>query len=345
MDRNYRQAIFLFFGVALLFYLAWVLREALLLIWVAVMIAVLFTPLINWICRLRIRNWHPSRGTGLVILLFVVAIAATLFFWLAFPPILRDLHNASHDLPMRVSQFVNWLHLHLPFTQNINTQDALHYVELAIGGASAMFSSVTHGVVAFITVLLMAAYFILDGPQSFAWFVSLFPDEQQPRLRTALINGGRRMRRWLAGQMLLMLAQGLSGLVAFGLIHVHYFYVLAVLAGLFNIIPVLGPVLTVIVAGLVAAIDSYTKLLGVVIFYVVYHNIENAFLNPRIMEARIHIPAVAIVVALVIGEAFAGIVGILIAVPTAALLAVLIDEYMVRRPMVKLAPGEAQQAA
>ena len=345
MTANYRQAILFFFGVGLLFYLAWVLREALLLIWVAVMVAVLFTPLINWICRLRIRNWHPSRGTGLVILLFVVALVAGLFFWLAFPPILRDMHNASRELPARVGQFINWLHLHLPFTQNISQQDALRYVELGIGGASAMFSSVTHGIVAFITVLLMAAYFILDGPQSFAWFVSLFPAEQQPRLRTALLNGGRRMRRWLAGQMLLMLAQGLSGLLAFGLIHVRYFYVLAVLAGLFNIIPVLGPVLTVIVAGLVAAIDSYTKLLGVVIFYVVYHNVENAFLNPRIMESRIHIPAVAIVVALVIGEAFAGIVGILIAVPTAALLAVLIDEYVVQKPVVELAQGGTEAAA
>lgn len=345
MNADIRKAVFLFFGVGLLFYLAWVLRDALLLIWVAVMIAVLFTPLINWICRLRIRNWHPSRGTSLVILLFIVVVVAGLFLWLAFPPILRDLHNATRELPARIGQLVNWLHAHLPFTEKMTTQEVLHYVELAAGGAGSMFSSVTHGIVAFLTVLLMAAYFILDGQQSFAWFVSLFPAEQQPRLRTALLNGGRRMRRWLAGQMLLMLAQGLSGLLAFWLIHVRYFYVLAVLAGLFNIIPVLGPVLTVIVAGLVAAIDSYTKLLGVVIFYVIYHNVENAFLNPRIMESRIHIPAVAIVVALVIGEAFAGIVGILIAVPTAALLAVLIDEYVVQAPMVELAQDETKAAA
>jgi predicted PurR-regulated permease PerM len=240
---------------------------------------------------------------------------------------------------------VNWLHAHLPFTRNLSSGEVLHYLEIAFGGASSMFQSVTHGVVAVLTVLLLAAYFILDGPQSFAWFVWVFPPSQQPRLREALLHGGHRMRRWLGGQALLMLAQGLSGLLAFWLIHVRYFYVLAILAGLFNIIPVLGPILTVIVAGLVAAIDSYTKLLGVVIFYVLYHNIENAFLNPRIMEARVHIPAVGIIAALVIGDALAGIVGILIAVPTAALLSVLIDEYVVRGRMVELAPGEAEQAA
>ena len=60
----------------------------------------------------------------------------------------------------------------------------------------------------------------------------------------------------------------------------------------------------------------------------IYHNVENAFLNPRIMEAKVRIPAVTVVVALVIGEALAGIVGILISVPTAVLVSVLINEYI-----------------
>jgi len=60
----------------------------------------------------------------------------------------------------------------------------------------------------------------------------------------------------------------------------------------------------------------------------IYHNVENAFLNPRIMESRINIPAVTIIVALILGEEFAGIVGMLIAVPTAVLISVLIKEYV-----------------
>src|SRR5690348_1057084 len=172
------------------------------------MIAVLFTPIVKWISSWPVIRWHPGRGSSLVILLFGVLVVAGLFFWLAFPPILRDLHSVGQELPQRIAQLVNWLHVHLPFTKDLSVQDAERYAELAVGGASSLFQSVSHGVISFLTVLLMSAYFILDGPDSFAWFISLFPPNQQPRLRASLITGGYRMRRWLGGQALLMLAQG-----------------------------------------------------------------------------------------------------------------------------------------
>jgi predicted PurR-regulated permease PerM len=65
-----------------------------------------------------------------------------------------------------------------------------------------------------------------------------------------------------------------------------------------------------------------------VIFFVIYHNVENAILNPRIMQSKVHIPAVTIIVALILGEEFAGIIGMLIAVPTAVLISVLVREYI-----------------
>ena len=108
------------------------------------------------------------------------------------------------------------------------------------------------------------------------------------------------MRRWLSGQALLMLIHGASATLAFGLLHLHYFYLLGVFAGVINIIPVLGPVLTVVAAGLVAATQGLTKVLGAVIFFVVYHNLENVLLTPRIMSKETHLPAVTILVALVI---------------------------------------------
>ncbi len=126
----------------------------------------------------------------------------------------------------------------------------------------------------------------------------------------------------------MMLTHGGSATIVFGLLKVKYFVALGIFAGIINIIPVLGPVATVVVAGLTAAIDSTSKLLGVVIFYVIYHSVESSVLSPRIMEARVEIPAVAVLVALVIGEAVAGIVGLLVSVPTAVGIAVVLDEWV-----------------
>ena len=161
--------------------------------------------------------------------------------------------------------------------------------------------------------------------------MSLFPVQHRDRLETALLRAAERMRRWLWGQMILMLILGSASAITFGSMGLRFFYLLALFAGLANIIPLLGPIATVIVAALIAAIDSPWKVLGVLIFYLVYQQVENAFLTPRIMQSQVQLPASAVVVALLIGGELAGAIGALVAVPTAVLCSVLIDEYLVHR--------------
>ena len=330
MNGNSKSAVLLAFALGVLLYVAYTLRTTLLLLWVSVLVAVLLTPIVDWISRWSIKGRHPGPGFSLLIFFFGIAIALGLFFWLAFPPIVRDARGLSQQLPDHVQRWLNWAHQHLPMTARLDQNDLKRYAELLIGGIGDVFRNVTNGMVKFVTVILLAAYFILDGQASFEWMMALFPREQQPRLRATLERGGSRMRRWLGGQGLLMLAQGVTALLAYWLLHVRYFYVLGLLAAIFNIIPVLGPVLTLVAAGLVAALDGFGKVLGVTIFYLVYHNLENAFLNPRIMKSRVHLPAVTIIISLVIGEAVAGIVGVLIAVPTAALISEIVREYLIK---------------
>ncbi|HZR28843.1 MAG TPA: AI-2E family transporter [Terriglobales bacterium] len=318
------------FTLGALLYVAYTLRATLLLLWVSVLLAVLLTPIVDWISGWSIKGRHPGPGFSLLIFFFGVALALGLFVSLALPPILRDARGLSQQLPDHVQRLVNWAHQHLPMSTRLDENDLKHYAELLIGSVGDLFSNVTSGLVKAITVILLAAYFILDGKAAFDWMIALFPRDQEPRLRATLERGGSRMRRWLGGQGVLMLAQGVSATLVYWLLHVRYFYVLGLLAAIFNIIPVLGPVLTLIAAGLVAALDGFGKVLGVTIFYLVYHNMENAILNPRIMKARVHLPAVSIIVAIVIGDAVAGIVGVLIAVPTAALISEIIREYLIK---------------
>jgi len=86
------------------------------------------------------------------------------------------------------------------------------------------------------------------------------------------------------------------------MLHIRYAFALGVLTGLLNIIPVLGAAICVALALLVAAIDSWGRVLGVAIFYVVYLNIENSFLTPRIMRNSVGLPGLAILVALLLGS-------------------------------------------
>jgi predicted PurR-regulated permease PerM len=326
-DISTRGAIVLFFAVGLLLYLAWYLRSALLLIYMAIMVAVLLTPFVTWVERRRIGRWHPGKGLGVLLLALIFAGAITIFLLFAVPPIERDAVQMSRDLPRMISTAAHHLG-NLPYVNRINPQTLTGWAERLVGGAFGLFRGLAAGITAFITMVILAAYFIVDGERAFEWSVSLFPLSQQPRLRNTLLAGAVRMRRWLAGQALLMLIHGASATIAFGLLGLRYFYLLGVFAGIVNIVPVLGPIATVIVAALVASTQGWDKVAGAVIFFVVYHNLENAFLSPRIMRAQTNLPAVAVLVALVIGGELAGIVGILAAVPTAALLATVMDEYL-----------------
>ncbi len=327
MWDRYQRAVLLFFAIAVCLGIAYIMRRALLLLWVSILVAILLTPLVDWIHHLRIRSWRPSRGASVLILagllLGVVALISVFFL----PPILHDASRLQQQWPERSTHMMNWIHQHVPFGKHVSREQIEHSARDMLGNSFQIATFGNH-IIEFLTMLLVAAYFIVDGPRAFGWLVGLFPIENQPRVYSTLSRGGRRMQQWLAGQALLMLIHGCSATVAFAILHVKYFYALGVFAGFINIIPVLGPIITLVVAGAVAAIDSTTKLLGVAIFYVIYHNVENAFLNPRIMESKVRIPAVTVVVALVVGEALAGIVGILVSVPTAVLVSVLINEYI-----------------
>jgi predicted PurR-regulated permease PerM len=268
-------------------------------------------------------------------------VAGALLYFV--PLVARDLKGIQQVWPKRIDELQSWIHHYIPML-HVTSQQINAYIHGLIG-QNLQPQKLTRLLVEAGTVLLASAYFIVDGQKSIHWAVSLFPSDKQQRVETTLLRGGRNMQRWLSGQALLMLIHGCSALIVFGLLHMQFFYALAIFAGIINIIPVLGPVVTVIVAGLLAAVHSVTKLLGVVVFFVVYHNLENSVLNPRIMESKVKVPAVTIVVALILGEAFAGIVGMLIAVPSAVLIAVLIDEYISSGRSEVLVIGEEQGKA
>ena len=110
-----------------------------------------------------------------------------------------------------------------------------------------------------------------------------------------------------------------------------YVPVLAMFAGIADIIPIAGPISALVIAGSVAAMDSPQKVLGVIIFHAVYAQFEAAFLSPRIMRSTLKLSPLAVIIALSLGGSLAGVVGALVSVPTAALVMVLADEYLVKK--------------
>jgi predicted PurR-regulated permease PerM len=315
--------------------LAWRLREVLLLVYVSALFAVVLMPAVNGIMRFGLRGGrHLSRGPAILLLLGVVVLALTLIFVLGLPPVIRDFRQFASDLPDRVPAIVARAK-RIPFADKLGVDAIVDKAEAALSAtAGYLFSAFPNWVSEFtdlLAALVLCIYFMLEGEYAYGWIMSLVSVENRLRLAVTLYKAEVRLSKWFFGQGLLMLILGVCSTIVFGLLHVRYFVLLGVLMGLFNIVPIAGAVITVSLAALVAALDSWTKMAGVLIFYVIYVNLENAFLTPRIMRSSVNLTGLMVLISLLVGTELAGIVGMLIAVPTAALIAVLMDEYLVQK--------------
>ncbi len=330
--HDHRSDILFTFGLILACGLAWLLRDVLMLLYVSALFATVLTPVVRSTGRLRIGRWRPFKGYAVFFLLLGIAGALTGFGFLAFPPVIRDLQEFAKEMPSRLPAVLDKLR-HLPFANNLNTDEITAKVQDFVSNAATyLLLSIKNWAGTLVNVamgFILTVYFILEGATAYVWFLSFVPPENRERLDGALQRARVRMDKWLIGQLSLMLILGLSSTAVYLFLHIRYAFALGVLTGLLNIIPVLGAAICVGLALLVAAIDSWGRVLGVAIFYAIYLQVENSFLTPRIMRNSVGLPGLSILVALIIGSALGGVPGALVSVPTAVLVAVLMDEYLV----------------
>jgi predicted PurR-regulated permease PerM len=224
---------------------------------------------------------------------------------------------------------------HLPFADQFNTDAISAQVQdFASGAATYLLVSIgswAGGLFTVIAGFVLTIYFILEGDHAYRWFLSFFQVESRERLDRTLRRAEVRMGKWLLGQGSLMVILGAASTIVYASLGVRYAYALGVLTGLLNIVPVLGAAISVALALLVAAVDSWGRVLGVAIFYFLYLQIENSYLTPRIMRNRVGLPGLAIFVALLLGSALEGVVGAMVSIPTAVLVAVLAEEYLANK--------------
>jgi predicted PurR-regulated permease PerM len=336
--RSLRRDIVFAFALALACYLAWLIREVLMMLYVSALFAVLLSPVVRFTSRLRIRSWQPFKGSAAIfLLLLVVAGALTAFGFLALPPVISDLQGFAREMPTRLPGLLEKLKA-IPLAQHLDTSDLSSRLQDFVSQAATFLllslSNWAGKLFDFIMGFILTIYFILEGDQAYRWFLSFFPQESRERLDQTLQRAEIRMGKWLLGQGSLMLILGVTSTIVYLSLQVRYAYALGVLTGLLNVIPVLGAAVCIALALLVAAIDSWGRVLGIAIFYVIYLQVENSYLVPRIMKNRVGLPGLAILIALVIGSALGGILGAMVSVPTAVLVAVLLDEYLVHKDAV-----------
>jgi predicted PurR-regulated permease PerM len=343
-----RANIIFTFSVLAALYVANLTREVLFLLYVSALFAVVVMPVLHFIMRLRIGKWQPGRAVAILAVFLLAGGFFTLFIMFALPPVVRDMREFITELPTRGPQLLGRLQK-LPIAKHIDMSSVNDKLQdIASNFAGYAFAGVKNGagkLADILTCVILTVYFVLEGEEAYCWVLSFFNPKPRRRLDLTLRRAELRMGKWLLGQGSLMLILGVLSTIVFASLGIRYAYALGVLMGLFNIIPVAGALLSMSLVILVAALDSWGHVLGVMIFYAIYVQIENAFLTPRIMKSSVDLPGLAVMSSLLVGSALAGIVGAMISVPTAVLVAVLLNEYLVKTPSLTPATEEPVEPA
>ena len=330
-----RYAITMVALAVIVVWCAYEVRDALLIIYISAILAIGFSPIVRVIERQKLLPIGSARfPRWLAILILYLAILGTigLALFLIFPPLVHQaqaLWNRAPEMFERVQAFFiskGWLHEHLTMSEAVakapgNSGDAVTKVAGAVAGVAG-------GLFGVVTILILTFYILVDSANLRASALRLFPRDKRQRVDAASREVTEKVSAWLGGQLLLAGVIGVTSAIGLWAIGVPFFYVLALISAVGEMIPVVGPILSAVPALAVAATVSVEKVLFVLIFFVLQQQLENHILVPKIMSRQVGVSAVTVIVALLIGGSLAGIFGAVLAIPTAAILQVVAGEIL-----------------
>ena len=311
----------------------YLVRAPLLLIYVSALFATGLAPLVRIIERQRVRaisRRRVPRGAAILAIYATVLGALGGLGAAVFPPLIQQSQQFWKALPEYMDQAQRRLTSWGLLSPDASFKDLLQQAPAgggdAVGVVMGALWGFVGGIFGIISILLLTFYMLVDADRVFSFFVQLFPKRDRNRVSAIGEKVAVKISAWLGGQMLLGLIIGSITATGLFLMGVPYFFVLAVIAAIGEMIPMIGPLLSAIPAVLVALTVSPGLALGVAGFCWGLQLIENNVLVPKVMGQTVGLSAVTVIASLAIGSELLGFVGALLAVPTAAIVQVLVEE-------------------
>ena len=308
----------------------WKARTALLIVYISALVAAGLTPIVGQVARWLGRRGRPL-GRSAAALIVYVAGMAVIAMLIAFigPAIVTQFDELRDALPSMFTRLQKGLVDHGLIGRPITLQQTIQTASNAGPGIAAVpvraLIGLVGGIVSLISIVFLSYYFIVEGRAILRWFLRFLPETRQPLFGSIACEVAQRVAAWLRANLILGAIMGTAAAVFLGLTGTPFFYVAAIVAALGEVVPVVGS----IVAGLIAvglAATSSVQLAGIVaIFFFGLHELEANVLVPRLMERRVGVSSAALVIALLAGYELGGVVGIVIAVPTAAIVAAILE--------------------
>lgn len=325
------------FAILASVYILWQIRQLLLLVFTAVVIATALNKLARWLQRLRIkRPLAVFLSISLLILLIVT------FFWLIVPPLAEQFQQLTTIVPQGIDKLNDWLNIlrnQLPTRlreqlPNININEVIAQLQpifnQLINNAGA-FVGTTLGIFLSLLLIIVLTIMMLADPLPYRQaFIQLFPSFYRRRVNLILDGCEVVLGGWVIGILINMSAIALLSFIGLSILKIPLATAQAVLAGLFTLIPNIGPTLSVIPPMAIALLDSPVKAGLVLLVYIIIQQIESNILTPYVMSQQVSLLPAITLIAQVFFARFFGFLGLLLALPLTVVGQVWMKELLIK---------------
>jgi predicted PurR-regulated permease PerM len=322
----------------LLFFAIYLFRDLLLIILTAIVIASAIEPIAQ-----RLQKVGIPRLPSVILIYLALAGFFAFIFYFFIPPLFKELSSFLTNLPQFVDTVDFWtpinqkdLGIFQPAVQDISQSFSLREFiagpQSLIGNAAEGFwktiSIFFGGALSFILIVVLSFYLAVqeNGISNFLRIVT--PADTQRYIIDLWKRAQRKIALWMQGQIVLAVLIAILVYLGLAILDVRFAFLLAVLAGLFELIPLFGPILAAIPAIAIAFVDGGLTL-GLIVtgLYIIIQQFENHLIFPLVVKKVTGLPAIFVIISLIIGVKLAGFLGLILSVPIATILMELVNDF------------------
>ena len=312
-------------------YLLWRVQDVLFLLFLAILLATAIDPIVN-----RLRRGRFTRGSGVLVVYTAIVLVIGLPTYVLAPSIASQASAFIEELPDRLQRLRPYLEHVQPRAlqglalstldnaiQTVQTPERPPESQLVEAGATA-----AHTLVSFLTVFVLAFYWMIERASIKRAVLRAVPPRHARGVNSVWLEVEEKLGGWVRGQLILMLTMGVMATVGYTVLGLPNAIVLGVAAGLFEIVPMIGPVLGFAPAILVGLAIDPTRAVIVAVYAVAIQQIESNVLLPRVMGQTVGVSPLTVLLGILVGSGLAGLPGAFLAVPIAGAVQVILAHAM-----------------
>ncbi|MBI2196325.1 AI-2E family transporter [Candidatus Daviesbacteria bacterium] len=327
VDISHKTIIFITIFILSL-WIIYLIRDLLIILFVAVIFVSALSPIVNFFVKLKL-----PKVLSIALTYIIIISVLTGFLVMIIPPLVEQSNRLIVASPPLITQFFNVINIDKSLLSSELTALSKNLFSITL--------SVFDNLLAIVFLLVITFYMLLEKNNLESRIASLFRDEQgssanersssankAERVRRSIIKIEEKLGAWLQGQLILSLLVGIMSYIGLTILNVPYALPLALIAGVMEVVPVIGPIISAIPAIFIALTISPLLSVMVAAMYLIIQQLENSLIVPQVMKRAVGLNPLIVILAIAIGSRLLGISGALLAVPIAVVFQIIAAEII-----------------